>query len=105
MGIVARQSIYNLFSIGFAFLIGSINMLYLYPSFPGKEFQGLIVALLENSNLIQTFLSFYLNFFIEIFRPDYQNTKFINNTASCRPSYACASYLENKRNEDNTLRN
>ena len=60
MGIVARQSIYNLFSIGFAFLIGSINMLYLYPSFPGKEFQGLIVALLANSNLIQPFLSFGL---------------------------------------------
>ena len=60
MGIVARQSIFNLFSIGFAFLIGSINMLYLYPNFPGKEFQGLIVALLANSNLIQPFLSFGL---------------------------------------------
>ena len=33
-------------------------MLFLYPSFPGKEFQGLIVALLANSNLIQPFISF-----------------------------------------------
>ncbi len=58
MGIVAKQSIYNLISIGFAFLIGAVNMLFLYPSYPGKEFQGLVVALLANSNLIQPFLSF-----------------------------------------------
>jgi O-antigen/teichoic acid export membrane protein len=58
MGIVAKQSIYNVISIGLAFLIGAANMLYLYPTFPGKEFQGLIIALLANSNLIQPFLSF-----------------------------------------------
>mgnify|MGYP001169311608 FL=1 len=58
MGIVAKQSIYNLISICFAFLIGGVNMLFLYPSFPGKEFQGLIVALLANSNLVQPFISF-----------------------------------------------
>ena len=58
MGIVGRQSIYNTLSIGFAFVIGAINMLILYPSFPGKEFQGLIVALLANSNLVQPFISF-----------------------------------------------
>ncbi len=58
MGIVGRQSIYNTLSIGFAFIIGAINMLILYPSFPGKEFQGLIVALLANSNLLQPFISF-----------------------------------------------
>lgn len=58
MGIVAKQSIYNTISIGLAYIIGAINMLILYPSFPGKEFQGLIVALLANSNLIQPFISF-----------------------------------------------
>ena len=58
MGIVVKQSIYNVISIGLAFLIGAANMLYLYPTFPGKEFQGLIIALLANSNLIQPFLSF-----------------------------------------------
>ena len=58
MGIVGRQSIYNTLSIGFAFVIGAANMLILYPSFPGKEFQGLIVALLANSNLVQPFISF-----------------------------------------------
>ena len=58
MGIVAKQSIYNVISIGLAFAIGAVNMLYLYPTFPGKEFQGLVIALLANSNLIQPFLSF-----------------------------------------------
>lgn len=58
MGIVAKQSIYNVISIGIAFLIGAINMVFLYPRYPGKEFQGLIVALLANSNLIQPFISF-----------------------------------------------
>jgi len=33
-------------------------MLFLYPKYPVKEFQGLIVALLANSNLIQPFISF-----------------------------------------------
>ena len=58
MGIITKQSIYNIISIGFAFIIGAVNMLFLYPSFPGKEFQGLIIALLANSNLIQPFISF-----------------------------------------------
>ena len=58
MGIITKQSIYNVTSIGFAFMIGAVNMLFLYPSFPGKEFQGLIIALLANSNLIQPFISF-----------------------------------------------
>lgn len=58
MGIITKQSIYNIISIGFAFMIGAVNMLFLYPSFPGKEFQGLIIALLANSNLIQPFISF-----------------------------------------------
>lgn len=58
MGIIAKQSIYNVFSIGIAFVIGALNMVYLYPTYPGKEFQGLVIAVLANSNLIQPFLSF-----------------------------------------------
>lgn len=57
MGIIAKQSIYNVFSIGIAFVIGALNMVYLYPTYPGKEFQGLVIAVLANSNLIQPFLS------------------------------------------------
>lgn len=58
MGIIAKQSVYNVLSIALAFGIGAANMLFLYPKYPGKEFQGLIVALLANSNLIQPFISF-----------------------------------------------
>ena len=58
MGIVVRQSFLNLISIGVAFLIGAVNTLYLYPTFLGSKFQGLVIALLAISNLIQPFISF-----------------------------------------------
>ena len=58
MGIVVRQSFLNLISIGIAFLIGAVNTLYLYPTFLGSKFQGLVIALLAISNLIQPFISF-----------------------------------------------
>ena len=57
MGIIARQSIYNVFSIFLALILGALNTLYLYPTYLGKEFQGLIIALLAYSNLIQPFIS------------------------------------------------
>ena len=60
MGIIAKQSTFNVISIGIAFLIGAVNMVFLYPTYPGKEFQGLVVALLANSNLIQPL--FHLGF-------------------------------------------
>jgi O-antigen/teichoic acid export membrane protein len=58
MGIVVRQSFLNLISIGVAFLIGALNTLYLYPTFLGSKLQGLIIALLAISNLLQPFISF-----------------------------------------------
>ncbi len=58
MGIVVRQSFLNLISIGIAFLIGAVNTLYLYPTFLGSKLQGLIIALLAISNLLQPFISF-----------------------------------------------
>ncbi len=58
MGIVVRQSFLNLISIGIAFFIGAFNTLYLYPTFLGSKFQGLVIALLAISNLIQPFISF-----------------------------------------------
>ena len=58
MGIVVRQSFLNLISIGIAFLIGAVNTLYLYPTFLGSKPQGLIIALLAISNLLQPFISF-----------------------------------------------
>ena len=58
MGIIAKQSFYNSISIGLAFLIGAINTVYLYPTHMGSALQGLVVALLALSNLIQPFISF-----------------------------------------------
>ena len=58
MGIVVRQSFLNLISIGIAFIIGAVNTLYLYPTFLGSKLQGLVIALLAISNILQPFVSF-----------------------------------------------
>ena len=58
MGIIAKQSFFNSVSISFAFLLGAINTIYLYPTHMGSAFQGLVVALLALSNLVQPFISF-----------------------------------------------
>ena len=58
MSIVVKQSFFNLITIGIAFVIGAVNTLYLYPTFLGSKLQGLVIALLAISNLIQPFLSF-----------------------------------------------
>lgn len=58
MSIVVKQSFFNLITIGVAFLIGAVNTLYLYPTFLGSKLQGLVIALLAISNIIQPFLSF-----------------------------------------------
>ena len=51
-------SFLNLISIGVAFLIGAVNTLYLYPTYLGSTFQGLVIALLAISNIVQPFISF-----------------------------------------------
>ena len=58
MGIIAKQSFYNSVSIALAFLIGAFNTVYLYPTYMGSALQGLVVALLALSNLVQPFISF-----------------------------------------------
>ena len=58
MSIVVKQSFFNLITIGVAFIIGAFNTLYLYPTFLGSKLQGLVIALLAISNIIQPFLSF-----------------------------------------------
>ena len=58
MGIIAKQSFYNSISIAFAFIIGAFNTVYLYPTHMGSSLQGLVVALLALSNLVQPFISF-----------------------------------------------
>tara|TARA_S200000501_G_scaffold279354_1_gene263309 strand:+ start:87 stop:1556 length:1470 start_codon:yes stop_codon:yes gene_type:complete len=58
MGIIAKQSFYNSISISLAFIIGAFNTVYLYPTHMGSSLQGLVVALLALSNLVQPFISF-----------------------------------------------
>lgn len=58
MGVVAKQSFYNSITIGLAFVIGALNTVFLYPTHMGSKLQGLVVALLALSNLVQPFISF-----------------------------------------------
>ena len=58
MGTIAKQSFYNSVSIALAFLLGGVNTVYLYPTHMGSALQGLVVALLALSNLVQPFISF-----------------------------------------------
>ncbi len=75
MGLVARQTFYNLLSIGLAFLLGAINTLYMYPNHMGSRFQGVVIALLAYSNLIQPFISFGLQHSIIKFYSSFKTQK------------------------------
>ena len=75
MGLVARQTFYNLLSIGLAFLLGAINTLYMYPNHMGSRFQGVVIALLAYSNLIQPFISFGLQHAIIKFYSSFRTQK------------------------------
>ena len=55
---IARQSFFNTITIGLAFLIGALNTIYFYPNYLGSELQGLVVAVLAISNIIQPIVSF-----------------------------------------------
>lgn len=62
MGIIARQSFYNVISILFAIALGGANTIVFYPRVMGPEFHGLIGALLANSNIIQPLFSYGIQF-------------------------------------------
>tara|TARA_A100001015_G_scaffold316048_1_gene429360 strand:+ start:557 stop:1474 length:918 start_codon:yes stop_codon:yes gene_type:complete len=75
MGLVAKQTFYNLLSIGLAFTLGAINTLYMYPNHMGSRFQGVVIALLAYSNLIQPFISFGLQHAIIKFYSSFKTQK------------------------------
>ena len=75
MGIVAKQSVQNIFSIGAGVLLGALNTLFLYPVFLGSQLQGLVVALLSVSNLLQPFISVGLQHALIRFFPRYKNAE------------------------------
>ena len=75
MGVVAKQTFYNLLSIGLAFFLGAVNTLYMYPNFMGSRFQGVVIALLAYSNLVQPFISFGLQHAIIKYYSSFNNKK------------------------------
>ena len=75
MSIVVKQSFFNLITIGVAFIIGAVNTLYLYPTFLGSKLQGLVIALLAISNIIQPFLSFGTQHAVIRFYSRYRSSK------------------------------
>lgn len=62
MGIIARQSFYNVLSILFAIALGGANTIVFYPRVMGPEFHGLVGAFLANSNIIQPLFSYGIQF-------------------------------------------
>lgn len=58
MGIVFKQTSWNIVTITIAILIGGINTLYFYPEFLREKYYGLVVFLLATSNLLQPLMSF-----------------------------------------------
>ncbi|MBL6649765.1 MAG: polysaccharide biosynthesis protein [Flavobacteriaceae bacterium] len=58
MGIVLKQTSWNVFTIIIAVLIGAINTVYFYPEFLKEDYYGLVVFLLATSNLLQPLMSF-----------------------------------------------
>ena len=75
MSIVVKQSFFNLITIGVAFIIGAVNTLYLYPTFLGSKLQGLVIALLAISNILQPFLSFGTQHAVIRFYSRYRSSK------------------------------
>ena len=60
MGVVAKQSFYNILSVILAFAIGALNTVVFYPRFMGEELYGIILILLAESNILQPIFSFGL---------------------------------------------
>jgi len=58
VGIVFKQTSWNIVTISIAILIGGVNTLYFYPEFLKDEYYGLVVFLLATSNLLQPLMSF-----------------------------------------------
>ncbi|MGB2245820.1 MAG: oligosaccharide flippase family protein, partial [Flavobacteriaceae bacterium] len=58
MGVVAKQSFYNVLSVILAFSIGAVNTVVFYPRFMGEALYGIVVILLSQSNILQPIFSF-----------------------------------------------
>ena len=75
MGIVFKQTSWNIVTITIAILIGGINTLYFYPEFLREQYYGLVVFLLATSNLLQPLMSFGVQHTIIKFFSSFKNVK------------------------------
>ena len=75
MGIVFKQTSWNIVTITVAILIGGINTLYFYPEFLREQYYGLVVFLLATSNLLQPIMSFGVQHTIIKFFSSFKNIK------------------------------
>ena len=75
MGIVFKQTSWNIVTITVAILIGGINTLYFYPEFLREQYYGLVVFLLATSNLLQPLMSFGAQHTIIKFFSSFKNVK------------------------------
>ena len=75
MGIVFKQTSWNIVTITVAILIGGINTLYFYPEFLREQYYGLVVFLLATSNLLQPLMSFGAQDTIIKFFSSFKNVK------------------------------
>ena len=75
MGIVFKQTSWNIVTITVAILIGGINTLYFYPEFLKEQYYGLVVFLLATSNLLQPLMSFGAQHTIIKFFSSFKNIK------------------------------
>ena len=75
MGIVFKQTSWNIVTITAAILIGGINTLYFYPEFLMEQYYGLVVFLLATSNLLQPLMSFGAQHTIIKFFSSFKNIK------------------------------
>ena len=75
MGIVFKQTSWNIVTITVAILIGGVNTLYFYPEFLREQYYGLVVFLLATSNLLQPLMSFGAQHTIIKFFSSFKNIK------------------------------
>ena len=75
MGIVFKQTSWNIVTITVAILIGGINTLYFYPEFLREQYYGLVFFLLATSNLLQPLMSFGAQHTIIKFFSSFKNVK------------------------------
>ena len=75
MGIIGSQSIKNTLTTYFGFLIGGINVLFLYTSVLDKQYYGIVSYILTVANLLWPFIAFGIHNTLIKFYSSYTDKK------------------------------